>query len=322
MSAETLAHLFEPFFTTKNQEKGSGLGLATAYGIIKQSGGSITVESELGKGSTFHVYLPRVGEAVPLSEGGKPAVTTLRGTETVLVVEDQEEVRKLAQVVLKSYGYKVVVAANGWEALLYSERHVGPIHLMLTDVVMPGMTGQELADRLKPLRPEMEVVFMSGYMENGMLHPHALDAGAGFLAKPFSPDALATKVREVLGPQRSAGMVLVIDGEEDTRSFMQTVLGSVGFGVLEADGREQALRHLDSEDVDLILVDLGKSGHQELDMIRMFQKRRPALKVIAMSGTFGDEFLRAAEDLGARATLAKPIRADQLLDTVRRTMTQ
>jgi two-component system cell cycle sensor histidine kinase/response regulator CckA len=323
MSEETLAHLFEPFFTTKNQEKGAGLGLATAYGIVKQSGGSITVESELDKGSTFHVYLPRVGEAVSLPEGGRPAVTTLRGTETILIVEDQEEVRKLAQLVLKSYGYKVVLAANGWEALLYSERHVGPIHLMLTDVLMPGMTGQELADRLRPLRPEMVVVFMSGYMENGMVNSHSLKSGAEFfLAKPFSPDTLAKKVREVLGPPRSAGMILVIDGEEDTRNFMQTVLGSVGFAVLDADGGEQAIKHLDGEEVDLILVDLGQSGQHELDMIRTYQQRRPNLKVIAMSATFGDEFLRAAEALGARATLAKPVRADQLLETVRRTMAQ
>ncbi len=155
MDAEALSHLFEPFHTTKPQGDGAGLGLATVYGIVKQSGGSITVESEPGKGSTFHVYLPRAAGSTPVTEEGKPAVTLLRGSETILVVEDQEEVRRLTQVVLKSYGYKVVVAANGWEALLYSERHVGPIHLMLTDVMMPGMTGQELADRLKPLRPEM-----------------------------------------------------------------------------------------------------------------------------------------------------------------------
>jgi CheY-like chemotaxis protein len=237
-------------------------------------------------------------------------------------VEDQEEIRKLAQMVLKSYGYKVVVAPNGWEALQYSERHAGPIHLMLTDVVMPGMTGQELADRLRPLRPEMEVVFMSGYLENGTVQPGTLEAGAGFLAKPFSPDALATKVREVLGPPRSAGKVMVVDAEASIRSFLRMVLGSVGYEVLEADDGEQALKHLDGEDVDLILVDLGTPGQQELEKIRLLQKRQPDLKVIAMSGTFGDEFLRAAEQLGAQATLAKPIRADQLLETVRRTATE
>ena len=262
MSAETLAHLFEPFFTTKAPGQGSGLGLASAYGFVQQSGGSIRVESELGKGSTIHLYLPRLGETVPLPEEEKPAVTTLRGTETILVVEDQEEIRKLAQMVLKSYGYKVVVAENGWEALLYSERHAGPIHLMLTDVAMPGMTGQELADRLKPLRPEMKVAFMSGYIENGTVQPGALEAGAGFLAKPFSPEALATKVREVLGPPGTAGKVLVVDAEPGIRSFLLMVLGSVGYDVLAADNGEQALNNLDGESVDLILVDLGKSGPQ------------------------------------------------------------
>ena len=322
MSEEMLSHLFEPFFTTKTPGQGLGLGLATVYGIIKQSGGSIRVESELGKGSSFHVYLPRMGEAIPLVEEGKPAVSTLRGTETVLVVDDQEEIRKLAQVVLKSNGYKVVAAANGWEALLYSERHAGPIHLMLTDVVMPGMTGKELADQLRPLRPEMAVVFMSGYMENGTVQPGALAAKAGFLAKPFSPDALATKVREVLGPSRSPGRVLVVDDEAGIRSFLRMVLVSVGYEVLEANDGEQALKQLDGEVVDLILVNLGTPNQHDLEKIHLLQKKQPDLKVIAMSEAFGNEFLRAAEQLGAQATLAKPIRADQLLETIRRTATE
>ncbi len=319
MNQETLAHLFEPFFSTKNQGQVAGLGLATAYGIVKQSGGYITAESELGKGSAFHVYLPRVGESVTMPEEGKPTVTTLRGTETILVVEDQEEIRRLAQVVLKSYGYKVVVAANGWEALLYSERHVGPIHLMLTDVVMPGMTGQELADRLKPLRPEMQVVFMSGYMEDGITQSRAHEPGTAFLAKPFAPDALATKVREVLGIPHSVGKVLVVDTDEESRSFLQMVLGSVGFAVLDAENGEQALKQMEGEDADLILVDLAKPTPQDMEMVRLLQRQRPNIKVIAMSGTLGDEFLRAAEQLGAHATLAKPLRADQLLETIRRT---
>jgi hypothetical protein len=322
MSEEMLSHLFEPFFTTKTPGQGLGLGLATVYGIIKQSGGSIRVESELGKGSSFHVYLPRMGEAIPLVEEGKPAVSTLRGTETVLVVDDQEEIRKLAQVVLKSHGYKVVVVENGWEALLYSERHAGPIHLMLTDVVMPGMTGKELADQLRPLRPEMAVVFMSGYMENGTVQPGALAAKAGFLAKPFSPDALATKVREVLGPSRSPGRVLVVDDEAGIRSFLRMVLVSVGYEVLEANDGEQALKQLDGEVVDLILVNLGTPNQHDLEKIHLLQKKQPDLKVIAMSEAFGNEFLRAAEQLGAQATLAKPIRADQLLETIRRTATE
>jgi PAS domain S-box-containing protein len=320
MSSETLAHLFEPFYTTKTQGQGLGLGLATVYGIVKQSGGSLWVESELGKGTTFHIYLPRIGETEPLAEEGKPGASTLRGTETVLVVDDQEEIRKLAQVVLKSNGYKVVVAANGWEALLYSERHAGPIHLMLTDVVMPGMTGQELAERLRPLRPEMAVVFMSGYLENGPGQP-GNSSGSGFISKPFSPDSLATKVREVLGPPRSAGKVLVIDDEAGIRSFLRMILVSVGYEVLESTNAEEALKNLNGEIVDLILVNLGIPNHQDMEKIRMLQKRHPDLKVIAMSEAYGNEFLRAAEQLGAQATLAKPIRADQLLETLRRTAT-
>ena len=322
MSAETLAHLFEPYFTTKVPGQGTGLGLATVYGIIQQTGGSIRVESEPGKGSSFYLYLPRIGETAPLPDEGQTAVTTLRGTETVLVVDDQEAIRTLVQTVLKSYGYKVLVAANGSEALLYSERHTGPIHLLLTDVMMPGMTGQELVDRFRPLRPEMEVLFMSGYMENGVVQSGTLDAGVSFLAKPFSPDALATKVREVLGPPRSAGRILVVDGETGIRSFLRMILVSVGYEVLEADDGEQALKQMDSEGVDLILVDLDILGQQELEKIRLLQKRQPDLKVIAMSGALGDEFLQTAEQLGAQSSLAKPIRADQLLESVRQALTE
>jgi signal transduction histidine kinase/DNA-binding response OmpR family regulator len=319
MGEDTQGRLFEPFYTTKPPGQGLGLGLATVYGIVRQSGGSIRVESELAKGTTVHVYLPRIGETVRLAERDKPAVSTLRGTETVLVVDDQEEIRKLAQVVLKSKGYRVAVAANGWEALLYSERHAGPIHLILTDIMMPGMTGQELAERLRPLRPEMAVVFMSGYLESRSAQSGNLQAGAGFLSKPFSPDSLAAKVREALGPPRSAGKVLVIEDETGIRSFLRMILASVGYEVLEADSAEQALKNLNGEVVELILVNLGVPSQQNMDKIHMLQQRHPNLKVIAMAEAYGNEFLRAAEQLGAQATLSKPIRADQLLETIRRT---
>ena len=319
MGEETQGRLFEPFYTTKPPGQGLGLGLATVYGIVRQSGGSIRVESELAKGTTVHVYLPRIGETVRLAERDKPAVSTLRGTETVLVVDDQEEIRKLAQVVLKSKGYRVAVAASGWEALLYSERHAGPIHLILTDIMMPGMTGQELAERLRPLRPEMAVVFMSGYLESRSAQSGNLQAGAGFLSKPFSPDSLAAKVREALGSPRSAGKVLVIEDETGIRSFLRMILASVGYEVLEADSAEQALKNLNGEVVELILVNLGVPSQQNVDKIHMLQQRHPNLKVIAMAEAYGNEFLRAAEQLGAQATLSKPIRADQLLETIRRT---
>ena len=144
MSEEVRSHLFEPFFTTKKQGEGTGLGLATVYGIIKQTGGAIFVYSEPGAGATFKIYLPRVDEAIKAEDETKTAITTLRGTETVLVVEDQQELRRLAAAILRRYGYEVLEAANASEALVHAERHTGRIHLMVTDLVMPGMTGAEL----------------------------------------------------------------------------------------------------------------------------------------------------------------------------------
>ena len=166
MSEEVRSHLFEPFFTTKEQSEGTGLGLATVYGIIKQTGGAIWAYSEPSAGATFKIYLPRVDEAITAEDETKTAITTLRGTETVLVVEDQQELRRLAAAILRRYGYEVLEAANASEALVHAERHTGRIHLMVTDLVMPGMTGAELAVRLSPLRPDMKIIFMSGYSEH------------------------------------------------------------------------------------------------------------------------------------------------------------
>jgi CheY-like chemotaxis protein len=194
MTKEVQSHLFEPFFTTKKQGEGTGLGLATVYGIVKQSDGSVWVYSEPGVGTTFSIYLPRLGAGAGLPQEPAPSPGSLRGNETILVVEDQDQLRKMAVRVLRNYGYEVIEAANPEDALLNSERHAGPIHLMLTDVIMPGMTGPELADRIKPLRPQMEIVYMSGYSQHT-----TLDFDGAFLPKPFSPEALAIKVRETLG---------------------------------------------------------------------------------------------------------------------------
>jgi nitrogen-specific signal transduction histidine kinase len=201
MDAQTLSHMFEPFFTTKEPGKGTGLGLATVYGIVKQSGGSIWVDSELGRGTTLQIYLPRIDERVP-DTASKPAeLESSGGSETILVVEDEESVRKLICHALSTYGYKVVAAANGDEALLACERHNGPIPLMVTDVVMPQMSGRELADRLHQVHTGMLVLYISGYTDDAVIRHGLLHEPAAFLQKPFSPSALARKVRSLLDQQ-------------------------------------------------------------------------------------------------------------------------
>lgn len=195
---ETQKHIFEPFFTTKEQGKGTGLGLSTVYGIVKQSGGNIWVYSEVGVGTSIKIYLPLVDEHVtkPDAEAARPE--SIAGTETILLAEDEEMVRNLARDSLKMHGYTVLEAANAGEAMLICEQHEGPIHLLLTDAVMPRMSGKELADQFLKLRPDTRVLYMSGYTDRAIVHHGILDEDIAFIGKPFTPDALVLKAIEVL----------------------------------------------------------------------------------------------------------------------------
>jgi len=205
MDAETKARIFEPFFTTKGLGRGTGLGLSTVYGIVRQSNGEILVESHRDRGTTFKVFLPSVEGMIE----DRPAVEfkpeALHGTETVLLVEDEREVRKLTCAMLKRFGYKVLEAANAGEAFLICEQVADPIALMITDVVMPGMTGWQLAQRLHKMRPEMSVIYISGYADEELMTRGVLQNGVHFVQKPFDPQKLAAKVREILSAPPKPG---------------------------------------------------------------------------------------------------------------------
>jgi PAS domain S-box-containing protein len=198
MSEEIQQNLFEPFFTTKSMGKGTGLGLSTVYGIVQQAGGWIRVESQPGKGATFRIGLPLTEQPATRALPETPAPARMEGFETILVVEDQDEVRRLVLAVLTRFHYRTLEAGSGGEALRIAEGYPGPIHLLLTDVVMPRMTGKQLADRLRAVRPSMKVVYMSGYAADVISRQGVMDSGIEFIKKPFSPETLALKVRSVL----------------------------------------------------------------------------------------------------------------------------
>ncbi|MGE3467914.1 MAG: PAS domain-containing protein, partial [Pyrinomonadaceae bacterium] len=198
ISPEVKSHIFDPFFTTKEVGKGTGLGLSTVYGIVKQSGGDIMVYSEVGHGTTFKIYLPCVDENVEQPKWPEPPQEHQRGTGTILLVEDEDIVRNLVIAVLTGAGYKVLDAASGDEGLAICRSYTDPIHLLLSDVIMPKMGGIELKAHVAKLRPEISVLFMSGYTDESLAHRGIYDEDVAFIEKPFTPDALARKVREVL----------------------------------------------------------------------------------------------------------------------------
>jgi two-component system, cell cycle sensor histidine kinase and response regulator CckA len=205
MDAETKARIFDPFFTTKGKNKGTGLGLSTVYGIIKQSGGHIWVYSEPGAGTTFKIYLPRdLDASLPavITSAMMPKRST--GSETILVVEDEEALREVVKRILEASGFAVLTAAGGRQAISTAAQHAGDIHLLVTDVVMPAMSGRALAQELSKARPALRVLFMSGYTDDAIIHHGVLEAETPFLSKPFTAGDLTWKVREVLDQRAPA----------------------------------------------------------------------------------------------------------------------
>lgn len=316
---EHLPRIFEPFFTTKEKGKGTGLGLPTAYGIVRQSGGQIFVYSEPGQGTTFRIYFPE--HASEEGQALEPAkeIRDLTGSETILLVEDDDDVRQFAATVLKARGYRVLEAADAPSALQIARAYDGAIDLLVTDVIMPGMNGPQLASELARARPTMRVLYISGYAENAVVHHGVFDAGLQYLAKPFSPGEFAHKVREVIENMSRSIAILVVDDEPGVRAFLRQALEQAGYRVLEAADGGEALACCRRERVHLILMDLVMPEKEGLETIQELRRNFPQIRVIAMSGAPGGPiYLEAARHLGADNVLSKPIDADNLLQLVRR----
>ncbi len=317
MDEEAKRHIFEPFFTTKQAGKGTGLGLSMVQGIVEQSGGHIEVESEPGRGTTFRIYLPKVADApddAPRPEG-VPAPAIL-GTETVLVVEDQAEVRKYAANALRAYGYRVIQAENASEALLLCERERQGIDLVLTDVVMPNLSGWELADLLRKHWPGIKVVFMSGYTDDAIMHQGVLERGAGFIQKPFSPFQLASEVRRALGAPDRPARILVADGDSGARALLRMVLEGGGYEVIEAADGKEAVRKAREGGVDVLIADLATLERDGGETIVTLRGDAAGIELIAISGASDGEPLDVARRLGVQAVLEKPVDPGLLLAKV------
>ena len=198
MDAATQQHIFEPFFTTKEQGQGTGLGLSTVYGIVKQSGGEVRLDSAPGRGTVFDVYLPRVADGAADAPTPRGAEAWPTGGETILVVEDEEQVRGVVREALETTGYALLEAADGAEALALVARHDGPIHLLVTDVVMPGLSGRQLSEALAASHPELRTLYMSAYTDYAIVHQGVLEPGLSLIQKPFTLEALGKAVRAVL----------------------------------------------------------------------------------------------------------------------------
>ncbi len=314
MNEDVRKHLFEPYFTTKERGKGSGLGLSTIHGIIAQSGGRIEVESAPGAGSSFRIYLPKLQEpfSLPRSLEG---ITRLTGSETVLVVEDEPQVRSYTCAALKAYGYRVLAAGNAQDAQVIFEREMAGIDLVLTDVVMPGLSGRDLAAKLAQLQPTVRILYMSGYTSDIITSHGVLEEGLVLLEKPFSPEELALKLREVLGPPKPLGRVFVsADGE--ARSQLHGILNRAGYEVDETaqTGRKAAAGNANL--VDLIVAELAMPEQQAIEAVRLLRQEMPGVPVIAILEASGGRFLELERLIAADGVIAKPISPEFLLKTV------
>ncbi len=310
MDRATLTRIFEPFFTTKEPEKGTGLGLAVVHGIVKDRQGHIDVSSEPGRGTTFQIYLPRAAAPESVHLPQPIAKPPRRATEVILAVDDEPQILAVAAQILRMEGYTVLEADNAQAALAIASAHLGPIHLLLTDVILPQMRGNELAAAFLRSRPGTAVLYITGNVSDSLL---SSSSGSTFLEKPFTPSQLIAKVREVMRISNKL-RALVADDDADIRTMLRTILTEVGFEVCEASNGRQAVEECRKRHFDVIMVDIVMPEQEGLATIRQLRKELPDLKIVAMSGAFAGQFLHVAHMLGATALLSKPFRPGIVLE--------
>ena len=307
--------VFEPFFTTKPPGQGLGLGLATAYGIIKQSGGHILLESEPGIGTTCKVFLPQACDGSE-SAPAKPELGAARRNETILVVEDDPAIRMLVEEILTGTGYNVLVAGTGDRAIQLADEHEGVIHLLLTDVVLPSMGGKEIAGRIALVRPETKVLFMSGYTGNVADERENLEPGVEFLQKPFTPEALCEKIGGLLSTSWAIHRILVVDDDPSLRNLLAQTLEGAGFQAFTAeDGREARLQ-IEEHRIDLVITDLAMPGEEGMELIRALRREQPSVRSLPCLELLEQMFCERPGLLGAHMSLIKPLSRETILQSI------
>ncbi len=320
----TLANILEPFFTTKREGEGTGLGLPTVDGIVKQNGGHLRISSEVGRGTTFNIYLPCVDEPLTATAPA-PSVSGKEGNETILLADDEPAIRNVVRSILEAQGFQVLPAADGKRALEIAGRFQGNIDLLLTDVVMPAMDGVQLAKRFTAVRPSTPVIFMSGYADDTVIRHGVLEAGHEFLPKPCSATTLLNKVRSVLDarPKNSArtGRILIVDDSPEELILQTLLLSKAGYEVLEAASGEEALAVLERETVDVVITDAnmpGMGGFGLTEKIRRSAQWRH-LPVVILTGVLTQDDQERGMAVGASACMDKGM-TDQrhLLDVLAR----
>jgi CheY-like chemotaxis protein len=311
--------VFEPFYTTKEPGKGTGLGLSMVYGFVKQSGGHIKIYSEEQQGTTIKVYLPRLLSEAGVEEESNltPALEASPSSETILVVEDDDDVRAYTVECLRELGYRVLEAHDGPSALRLLQRQSEPLDLLFTDVVMPGMSGRELADEARQHQPTLRVLYTSGYTRNAIVHGGRLDAGVDMIAKPFTHAALAQKIRDALDAGRT-GRVLVVEDEPTVRSLAMELLVGGGYSVDEAANAAEALARLRSAQgrYDVVFITDTIEDNPGQPLVGELRKLHAEMPVLLASKDRQEELLEVFKKDRCTGIISKPYTGTKLLEAL------